>query len=353
MAVAKIPPPSVTLSLETQIRALELVVLSDPDAARVRLLQLRHAAQQEGDPASEAYALCLLGGCAYFQGENRVLAQYAREALTLAQGAGLRSLECRCWNALGLAAFRLGRPDTALEHYAASARLARDLEEPVSLARAQVNMAAVYGDLGDHEQALLLCRLSTEITGPAGAVHYLLEGRRGMIDALRHLGRAAEAAVLMPESLGLAEEYDLKRPIANLRLLEGLLHLDAGEVEPARESAKAGLKAAQAAQDTESTAQLRGLLGEVHLHAGEFTDAYRELSRSERLAQSIRHPGLEAAAKCRLARLFEAQDELDLARTYREAKSALLGALHGQGVKARALAVAAQLRAELADLPPS
>ncbi|PJI52757.1 hypothetical protein CTI14_37705, partial [Methylobacterium radiotolerans] len=136
MAVAKIPPPSVTLSLETQIRALELVVLSDPDAARVRLLQLRHAAQQEGDPASEAYALCLLGGCAFFQGNYPDTTLYAKFALNVSDRHEHLNLKARALNALGLALTRTGQYDEGMQYFLDSLTLADSLNDDASKARA-------------------------------------------------------------------------------------------------------------------------------------------------------------------------------------------------------------------------
>ena len=102
--------------LNEQLFALEARMLEDPDATRPQLLHLLAQAQDSRDSYAEAYALCLLGGCAFFQGNYPDTTLYAKFALNVSDRHEHLNLKARALNALGLALTRTGQYDEGMQY---------------------------------------------------------------------------------------------------------------------------------------------------------------------------------------------------------------------------------------------
>ncbi len=149
MGLADFVPHSL---LFERIEQLEQGLLQAPETTRKALLDLLQEARETVQQHAEAYALCLLGGCAFFQGNFTETLLFAQYALRLSQKLGLRDLEARCLNAYGLASNRVGKYDEALEAYLRSREIANDLADDTARSRVIINLAAAYSDLEDHER---------------------------------------------------------------------------------------------------------------------------------------------------------------------------------------------------------
>ncbi|RJF72774.1 EAL domain-containing protein [Deinococcus cavernae] len=347
MQVTPLEAPQPAVTVNVQLRGLEATVVSDPQTARTQLLSLLEYTREKGDRANEAYTLCLLGGCAFFQGNYPETMLFANYSLTISKKEELRSLEARNLNALGLAAAQTSKYAEALEFYMASLQLVHDIGDANGLCRVLSNMASLNSELEDHEKALELYQQAAEAADQVNNVFYIADAKRGTIEELRQLDRSDEAVPLIPEVLELAELYGMKRVLVNLRHSQAMILLEERQLVPALEAAHAGFKAAQEANDYEGLSLMRWMLGECYFNMADYSQAYTEYSKSERLAQAINNPVIESYNKRSLSKLFEVQGELQLSLNSLRAYLEIEHTLRERGMARRTQLLSHQVRAEL------
>jgi type IV pilus assembly protein PilF len=188
---------------EREVRkALELV----PDEARYyELLALIHQAQGRLQPAEEAYRLAL-------QQPNvppSVLVNYSTllllrerpdEAITLARRALQEpryNKPALAYTNLGLAYFKKGALQQAMEHFRSALEYQPDLPE------AHYNLGLVYVALGQHETAIRAFREAIRYR-PA-----YVEAHASLGAALLQVGRKAEARLAFERVIALAPDSDM------------------------------------------------------------------------------------------------------------------------------------------------
>ncbi len=286
--------------LNEQLFALEARMLEDPDATRPQLLHLLAQAQDSRDSYAEAYALCLLGGCAFFQGNYPDTTLYAKFALNVSDRFDHLSLKARALNALGLALTRTGQYDEGMQYFLDSLTLADSLNDDASKARAITNLAGAHLDLGDFDRAMELAAEGAEVARRAGIMPPWAVAEGVSISALWHAGRLGEARERIPALLRVAGEHGLTRVQCDGLLYQALLHVQDLEYLRAIAVAEDMVRVAEGAQDEETLGSALWLLGDCYLTVGRHDDALRALTRSAAINDVRGH----AMTTSRLARSF-------------------------------------------------
>lgn len=294
-------------------------------AAQRQALTLRRLL---GLPYEQGKALNNLGLALHAQGELREALESFRQALDVFQQAGEQGF----WQAnvlLNLATVygSLGEPDAALASTRQVLELQRALGDRRGQARTLNNLGVLYYNLGDFDAALeaygpalALVRELGDRLQEAAFLHNLGTAYYGLGDYERALDYFEQALAIRREAGATKGEVRTEIAIANTRLR-------LGETAPALAVTRRAAEAASAASDREGEMLARLLLGQ-RLTAGEPAAALAELARALDLARQL-EDRLSEASSLRLlgeAQLVSQQPEpasrtleqaLDLARSVR------------------------------------
>jgi DNA-binding CsgD family transcriptional regulator/tetratricopeptide (TPR) repeat protein len=227
------------------------------------------------------------------------------EALAVARTVGARAEEGRALNTLGCDLAGLGDPEAGI----AALRQALSLSEAAGnfddLHRAYFNLSVVLGlDAGRPHEALEVTRQGLERMRELGLGLALpSSGLRGEGAAqLCDLGRWQEAEELVTEEM----LRELPAAMAlHLQLILGRIHMNRGQVELAKEDAKAAQRMVGQLNDPIADSWLQGYLAELATSEGDYpaarsatAKALRNLADSEQHVDTLRfcRTGLRATA---------------------------------------------------------
>jgi DNA-binding CsgD family transcriptional regulator/tetratricopeptide (TPR) repeat protein len=227
------------------------------------------------------------------------------QAIAVARAVGARAEEGRALNTLGCDLAMLGDPDAGV----AALRQALSLSEAAGnfddLHRAYYNLSGVLGcDAGRPHEALEVTGQGLDRMRQLGLGLALpssgLRGERAT--QLCDLGRWQEAEELLTEQM----LRELPAAMAlHLQLVLGRIHMNRGQVELAKEDAKAAQCMVEQLNDPIADSSLQGYLAELATSEGDYpaaqsatAKALRDLADSEQHVDTLRfcRTGLRAAA---------------------------------------------------------
>jgi CHAT domain-containing protein/tetratricopeptide (TPR) repeat protein len=232
-------------TLPSEARALENVgatyhALGEYSKARQSIQDSLALARETGHRSSEASALGNLGNVYLSLGQyTRATEQYA-QALDIAREIGEPETEATVLGNLGSLHYRLGDRRKALECYEDSLRLAREIGNRLGETRAIANLGNIYDSLGEHANARdhyeRYLSLAREIGDRAGEAEVL--GSLG--GTLFGLGESAKSREACEQSLALFESLGIEEgALIPLAILARLLLAEGGVDEAYRELTKA------------------------------------------------------------------------------------------------------------------
>ncbi len=176
--------------------------------------------------------------CAFNQGDVAVAQMYEEERLAVARAVGDKGAVAVALNDLGILAEAAGDYDASVSHYDASAALASELGDGITLLAVGINRG--YGALvqGDYGRARRLLEDALEIAIRLGDVHgrAMVLGNLGF--ALCELGEPRRAALQFCEALELS--LPVAGPRANSYILDGLAAVAISERDATRAARLSG-----------------------------------------------------------------------------------------------------------------
>ncbi|MBZ9749478.1 EAL domain-containing protein [Deinococcus sp. HMF7604] len=333
-------------SLRDQLRAMEDGMYRRPEAARAELVRLLGEAQQASDPWAQAFALVLLSGCAFYLGEPRETIRLASEGLMWARSAQAPEVECRLMNGLALAHHRLGEYDRAFDYFLQTLRLAQQMGDDANRFRALNNLASLYTDTGNLQQALESLEealgIAQQLTPP-----FLGAAMTYMIDVRTQLGEYETVLALAEEHMPLIRAHCPPRWQGTIQrnVVRALLAL--GRPHEALAAAQVGLEEARRQQDHENICEMKLAVGNAFLHLGQLAEARPLLERGLTLSRAKGSRPLETEALRLLAELHERLGDHEVALGYTRAHFDLERQIHAREVESRSQLLTAQIRLEL------
>jgi class 3 adenylate cyclase/tetratricopeptide (TPR) repeat protein len=235
-------------------------------------------AELESAPVSRSKAVLLheLARISTIAGEGDGLAA-ARNALAAAREAGVRDLEARSLNTLGMARVSAGDPN-GLDDIERSLALALEIPAPLDITRAYINLASSFFSLGELERSFELHRAGTEAAERWGLEPPArwFRGERSEYDY--HAGRWDEAMRRAREFIAEVEggsPHYLEAPVRSRR---SLLRLARGDVSGALEDDARQLELARSIGDPQAMLPGLAISAFVRLEAGERDGAAQRLS---------------------------------------------------------------------------
>jgi tetratricopeptide (TPR) repeat protein len=277
----------------------------------------RRAAQLSGDHAAEANALVNLGIALIRLGRLESAIDHFRQALPLFEAAGDRSGEARALGNLGLLEDRRGRFRESLDYSEQALARYREVGDRTGEARSLGNIGMVEARIGEHrsavghqEEALALFRVTGDLWGEAITLNDL-----GELEL--KLGRYEAAAEHLRHGMALFQRIDdTDGQAMNFNLL-GSLHTRLGEPAEAvrRHQQALALLRATGSRDDEPAA-LNGL-GEAARAAGDHRTALAQHTAALAAATEVGFRDEEARAQAGLGRAHEAIGDAAAARRHR------------------------------------
>ncbi|MFC4637297.1 EAL domain-containing protein [Deinococcus hohokamensis] len=339
-------------TLHERLRQLEDGMYRTPEVARGQLLGLLDEARAAGDVWAQSFAMCLGAGCAFYLGRPRETIELSAGALELAREAQDPALETRLLGGLALAHHRLGEYDRAFEYFLGSLRLAQQhgdepgrfralnnlaslytdtgntqqalaaQQEALAIARqlpppfrgsAMTHLIAIHGQLGDHERVLQLAEDSRPLIREHCPPRWLGTITRDVCRALLALGRPGESLTAAREALEEARAHRDLENICALTLAEAAALMALGELPAARPRLLDGLERSREMGSRPLEVEALNLLAGLHEALGDHREA---------LAYARQHFGLERQIHARevesRSQLLTAEIRLEL--LHREAE---------------------------------
>jgi tetratricopeptide (TPR) repeat protein len=269
---------------------------SDCDHAVAIHTHAHQAAQQAGDPVTQAGALRRLGAAYRQLGRFEPAADHLRQALALCQQASDLIGEARARTNLGIVEERCGRYGPAAGYHTRALQQYRQAGDPVGEARALTNLGTVWLRQGRYqtatrhtEQALALFR---QVGDPAGEAQTL--ANLGTIEL--HQGRHQSAARHAEQALVLFRQTGNPRCEACTLQSLGTIHTRAGQPDQARRYHQQALTLLRRLGDREGQAWALNGLGEAAGTGHRPTDAVDHHSAALEIATNLRTPDQQARA---------------------------------------------------------
>ena len=261
--------------------------------------------------AAQATALQLLSRCAVLLGEDGAAAEHAETGRRLAHDLGLRSLEARCLEVLGVVRGRQGDVKQAAWLLRRSLYLLHALGDTPGQGRLLGRVGDLLERLEEYPQALLFYRAGLARLPAARPVTAAVQV--GLARTLHQLGEYAESQELAAQALAVCQEGGLPQLEAQVQLQQALTQLALGELDASRRHAEqaqalAAPRHAEQAQvlaaplDHTVPGAAAWVLGEAALVRGDLAQAREGLGRAEELANT---PPLLARVRGSQSRLYE------------------------------------------------
>ena len=341
-------PVSSPDSFQVVLDKLDGAMYSAPGPVRLQLETLLRETQARGDSQQEAAVQCVLGACAFSQGDYPAAGRYTAQALALAREHHLLGVASRCLNTLGLVARSAGQTAQAMDHYLGSLRLAQELHDELARCRVLGNIAALHMYLGNAEQAyaihselLLQVRRLGHLAFTANTLIWLAREREVYQDPQRALAYAREA-------LELSLKCELKKFECQARMLVGQLLLKQGELAQAGEVLRPGVELARQLNHRDALTELLLSLGQLQLAQGDTDEA--GVTLQEALHNCAGEPAFSFHERIRalatLSQVAEQQGNLEQALKRLREQRALELELHSRDMQLRTEALSLQVRLE-------
>ncbi len=224
-----------TSSNDRRRLALALVTLGwarkwvDGDDSQYAITQRAYAIAEElDDDELSAHVLNGLGCSAPTLQSCR---EHLVEGLTRARTSDLRSLSIVLLNNLGMVAWGLGEPDSAIGYLEEACALARADNTMRWIANSLANLAFVHGDCGDLATARRLADEAEAVDVAAEDLDHVVLGRLIAGEIRRLTGDRDGARQRADEALRLARAVGNEAYVVRSLRLHGFLLVDSGEVE--------------------------------------------------------------------------------------------------------------------------
>ena len=298
----------------------------------------RAAAQDLGDLAGEARALCNVGATYTRLGRYVDSAGHLRQALRLFAQTGDRTAEAPGLTNLGHVEIRLGEYLSAAGHFEQALDRHREAGNRIGEARALTSLGMVEVVLGryaasvaHHEQALAMCEeagntaLAAEIMGNLGYAEV-------------RLGRHASAAEHLDQGLTMCRHLGNRTSEGFTLDCLGILATRTGRPSDAVDLHRQALAILRETGDQEGEAWAHNGLGEAAVAAGRFEDALADHSRALEIATEIGDRDQQARAHGGLGQAYQALDRVSEARRHYSAAVSLYAEMGDpEGERLRAL----------------
>lgn len=249
--------------------------------------------------AAQATALQLLSRCAVLLGEDGAAANHAETGRRLAHDLGLRSLEARCLEVLGVVRGRQGDVKQSAWLLRRSLHLLHALGDTPGQGRLLGRAGNLLERLEEYPQALLFYRAGLAQLPAAHPVTAAVQV--GLARTLHQLGEYAESQELAAQALAVCQEGGLPQLEAQVQLQQALTQLALGELDASRRHAEQA-QALAAPLDHTVPGAAAWVLGEAALARGDLAQAREGLGRAEELAHT---PPLLARVRGSQSRLYE------------------------------------------------
>ncbi|MFC4425910.1 EAL domain-containing protein [Deinococcus navajonensis] len=333
-------------TLHERLRQLEDGMYRLPEQTRGKLRGLLEEARACQDVWAQGFAMCLLSGCAFYLGNPRETIELSAGALEFAREAQDLQLETRLLGGLALAHHRLGEYDRAFEYFLNSLRLAQQNNDEPGRFRALNNLASLYTDTGNTQQALAAQQDALAIA------QHLPPPFRGsamthLIAIHSQLGDHEQVLRLAEESLPLIREHCPPRWLGTITrdVCRALLAL--GRPRQSLEAARQSLEEAQSQRDQENICALTLAEAAALMALGEWPAARSPLLAALERSREMGSRPLEVEALKLLAELHEGLGNHREALGYAREHFGLERQIHAREVESRSQLLTAEIRLEL------
>lgn len=307
-------------NVQARLNALESVMLSDPAAAEHELKYLLTQTVLHHLPTQETLALCLLGGCAFYQGHYHETTSHMQAALKLSRQHGLPHLEARSLSALGLVSQRLDQFDQALDYLTQSLTLAEQRGDDLGRCRAMNNLAVLHNLTSNHADAVRLSQQSRHLALGLNNKVIACDAGASELEGLYYLGQYDQVIALAHELLPILTQEQLYRYECVLRMFYAMTLQQLGRTQEALQVALDGFQVAEQTHDPESICITHITLGRVYLQLGQTSQAKDHLLRAVQIGQEGRPRLIQNDIYAVLSEVLEAEgnyrEALHYARTY-------------------------------------
>ncbi|HEY3587629.1 MAG TPA: CHAT domain-containing tetratricopeptide repeat protein [Myxococcaceae bacterium] len=267
---------------ETLTRKGELLAqISRLPEARNTLEQALLVWRTAGDRAREADCQGVLGLLTTEMGDPRSAVPMLEQALASRRSvAPLPAAEAFLLNYLGVALGNLGDWPGAVERYTEALALAREDGDPELVALLLKNRATDLDNLGESDRALADIREARDTARAMGkgSEEGYAEFALGM--TFEHLGRATDAWRAFQRALPLLERAGDPRFVAFTLNHLGMLRLDEGKPDQARDLFQEALGRLQASDDRRSAVGIRVNLARTSVRSGRAAETLAPLAAS-------------------------------------------------------------------------
>ena len=243
------------------------------------------------------------------------------------------------------------RPQRAIEYYLRARRVAIEVDNPLIIALASIEIGKLYAAQQDWERAINAYKEARKLSEAHPKKPYLIKILMAMADAHAEHKETGEAVGLLMEARKISE---IRQDIASnihVWVALGKLHYDMGSWEKAREYFNEALHKA-----TETRAQGRAYTlariwsGRLYAQTGFWDEAKTDLREAMQVARKMKERGALFAAALELGRLASDQGNSEQAKEFLH--NALKWAKELKDAKRQAMAYQALGAAYLADDNP-
>lgn len=268
------------------------------------------------DDNRRAIILINLGENAEAQGDFGRARRELEEGLALATDS--KVLQIQALNGLSVVARRQGQMEIAQEYGEAALQLARELDEPASLADCLTNLGVAFESRGAYESALLCYEESLAITQKLGDQSGTAENLNNLGGAGYYLGEYQKAKSYLLEALRIRWEVGNRRAVAISLNDLGLVAWMRGELNEAEWYYQESLTLSHEVGDRRAIALTLNNLGDVARGRGDYEQAKQYHEESLLLKREIGLRSGEANSLNDLGMVAYASGDWKVARDYHE-----------------------------------
>jgi len=281
-------------------------------------------------------------------GRNREAVAIGQAVLPVLEEASDSLEMARCLLYMGNAERDMGEYRTAEEYYSRSASLFSDLNDVLGIAAVENNLGVVNFYLEELEGAIKHFEEALEARRRAGVEDVTLElGNIGL--CLGELGRYAEAAGYLEESLALATRLDSRLTIGLSHHNLGNARRNLGQREDSAAHIEAGIRIFRELGSRDALAAALADLASTYLELNRLADAEGALQEGLRLEIELNRPRGIAYKHLGLGNLRLAQENLADAQAEFENVIKIAGTGHGYSLVHNALAGLAIIKAHFGE----
>ncbi|MFC4453642.1 diguanylate cyclase domain-containing protein [Deinococcus sonorensis] len=275
--------------------------------------QARRSAEALNDERSQALALTILGGCAFYRSEYDAALTHHAQAHHLSRGR-YPDIELRVTNGLSVLHHQRGDYAQAMTFALDSLQLVQALGDPAGEARVLSNMGNMHWDIQEYDRALDLHRealarlrqLPPEQWTPGVSAQVVIVQLNTAVAAY-HLGQYPQTLQESDAVLAQCQALQLHQPEAIMRTYRAFTLLELGQLEAAEQECTHALSLHRAGGDRDHQAMTLIARGRVRLQRGQPDDATVDLQGALQLAQDLQLRQRESEAHRWLAEALEHQ----------------------------------------------